>query len=400
MKGLSRLGLLSALLAGALASNGVGLAEDVLRLRVIDPKPFYKPGDRITLEMRCGAGVTDMVGVLYEPRGEDVDSDFMRPAIPKCPLSRLEIQIPRDFIGKNQVTVLTEYRGQAHGDMFEFEVRSDAQPSDLWFSTDYQNEGCHLSYFHAGSGPRSVVLFSVLPNGTRFDLCREGKVILEAVPPGRAVFSMEEHFCTLDFKKPGPLKIVASYRGLRKEWTCKDAEPPKPQRPNERALPQPAKRTISVEEFLKDPTKLDQHPVEIGLCRTVEHWDTGFCYVYKERFGKVSADTDGRCDNLQGLRDRMLKAIREGYCAPPPPVGAVISISGFRNDPKKLDRNPMDVGKCRLLQHHSTGYCYIYSLPKSRKVSERTDVRCTELDELRRRMAIAIDQGHCVQAAN
>lgn len=390
MKELSRLGLLSTLLAGVLASNGVGLAEDVLRLRAIDPKPFYKPGDRIVLEMRCGAGVTD-VGVLYDPRGEDVDPDFMRPAIPKCPLSRLEIQIPRDFIGKNQVTVLTEYRGQAHGDMFEFEVRSDAQPSDLWFSTDYQNEGCNVSYALAGSGPQSVKLLAVLPNGTRFDLCREGKAVLEAVPPGRAVFAMKDNLCTLDLKKPGPLKIVASYRGLRKEWECKKTELPKLH---------PPKKKISVEEFLKDPRKLDQHPVEIGLCRTVEHRDTGYCYVYKERFGKVSVDTDDRCDNLQGLRDRMLKAIREGYCDPPPPVAAVISISAFRNDSKKLDRNPMDVGKCRLLQHRNTGYCYIYSLPKSRKVSERTDVRCTELDELRRRMAIAIDQGHCVQAAN
>jgi hypothetical protein len=389
MKKLSRLGLLSAILAGALASNGVGLAEDVLRLRVIDSKPFYKPGDRIALEMRCPAGVTD-VFVWYDPISQDFDPDFIRPANPKCPLSRLEIQIPRDFIGKNQVTVLAEYRDQPLGDMFEFEVRSDAQPSDLWFSTDYQNEGCHLSYFHAGSGPRSLVLFSVLPNGTRFDLCREGKVILAAVPPGRGVFDMKDHLCTFDFKKPGPLKIVASYRGLRKEWPCKNAEPPKLH---------PAKKTISVEEFLKDPRKLDQHPVEIGLCRTMEHRNTGYCYVYKERFGKVSVDTDDRCDNLQGLRDRMLKAIREGYCDPPPAVAAVISISAFRNDPKKLDRNPMDVGKCRLLQHHNTGYCYIYSLPKSRKVSEPTDVRCTELDELRRRMAIAIDQGQCVAPA-
>ncbi|HEY6147323.1 MAG TPA: hypothetical protein VIZ69_06480, partial [Thermoanaerobaculia bacterium] len=180
-------------------------------------------------------------------------------------------------------------------------------------------------------------------------------------------------------------------------------------------------------DFLRDPSTLDRHPVEIGLCKTVEHWDTGNCYVFSRDRGKVSEDTDGPCADLPGLRRRMEKAIRQGFCDarpldpafakpvdpyrrpsdlvtprayPIPASGAPggpprVSIPAFRNNPGKLDRHPIDVGKCRLVEHHTTGFCYVYSLLQSRKVSEDTDARCDELDEQRRRMRLAIDQGYC-----
>jgi hypothetical protein len=323
---LSRLSLFTLVLAGILAWSGVGLAKEVVRIRAIDPKPFYKPGDKIVLEMRCEPGVADVM-VSYNPTLEGIDSGMPAPGDPKCPFSRFEIEILRNFIGKNHVSVWIEGRDQADV-AFEFEVRSDVQPSDLWFSTDSQNEGCNFFYLRdEEAGPPSVSLFSVLPDGTRFDLCREGKARIAVVPPGRAVFVMEEGLCTLTLKKPGPLKVVASYRGLRKEWICTESKP------------------------------------------DVEQFRTG---------------------------DRATATVPAPVASDPPPQ---ISIPAFRNDLRKLDRNPMDVGNCRLLQHWDTGYCYIYSLPESRKVSEPTDVRCTELDELRRRMLVAIEQGRCAVPA-
>lgn len=72
-----------------------------------------------------------------------------------------------------------------------------------------------------------------------------------------------------------------------------------------------------------------------------------------------------------------------------------ISASQFRDNPALLDRHPMEVDDCRLTEHWQTGFCYIYSLQNRRKVSEYTDVPCTDLDELRRRMTVALDSGVC-----
>lgn len=76
----------------------------------------------------------------------------------------------------------------------------------------------------------------------------------------------------------------------------------------------------------------------------------------------------------------------------PPPK---ISISTFLNDAMKLDRHPMDVGNCRLVEHWSTGYCHVYSLGLAKKVSTETDAQCTERAELRNRMRQAIAERFC-----
>lgn len=320
MRKLSRLRLSTVVLAGVLAWSGIGLAEDEVRIRAINPKPFYKPGDTIVFEMKCEPGVTNVM-VSFNPTLESIDSGAPVAGEPNCPFARFEIQIPRDFMGKNHVDVRIPDRDRPLT-AFEFDVRADVQPSDLWFSTDSQNEGCNFFYLRDDPG---VGLFSVLPDGTRFDLCRERLAVVRLVPPENGVFAMEDGVCTLTLKKAGPLKVVASFRGLRKEWTCKE--------PEVQAMEVVTPRTSNV-------------------------------------LAPVASD--------------------------PPPQ---ISIPAIRYDPKKLDRNPMDVSHCRLLQHWETGYCYIYSLLESRKVSEPTDVRCTELDELRRRMLVAIDQGRCTVPA-
>lgn len=219
MTKLSRVRLSIVVIAGLFAWRGLGQAGDVVRLRAIDPKPFYRPGDRIALELRCPAGVTDAM-IMYNPTLLDGDAGAVLDGDPKCPFSRFEIEIPRDFIGKNRVSVRRDHK-QPRDVAFEFEVRSNVQPSDLWFSTDSQNEGCNFFYLRDNPG---VALFSVLPDGTRFDLCREGKVSAAAVPPDHGVFAMKDGACTLTLKKPGALKVVASYRGLRKEWVCTDGK--------------------------------------------------------------------------------------------------------------------------------------------------------------------------------
>jgi hypothetical protein len=212
-----------AFLAALFAWSGVGHAEEVVRLRAIDPKPFYKPGDKIVFEMRCRAGVTDAM-IMYNPTLQDGDAGAVLDGDPKCPFSRFEIEIPRDFIGKNRVWIRREHL-PPNAVTFEFEVKSDVHPSDLWFSTDTQNEGCNFFYLRDGLGPQDVGLFSVVPDGTRFDLCREGKASLRAIPPDHGVFAMKDGVCTLTLKKKGDLKVVVSYRGLRKEWTCTEAGP-------------------------------------------------------------------------------------------------------------------------------------------------------------------------------
>lgn len=91
-------------------------------------------------------------------------------------------------------------------------------------------------------------------------------------------------------------------------------------------------------------------------------------------------------------------ALSEEALAPSTRVGSAsdrVSASQFRDNPALLDRHPMEVDDCRLTEHWQTGFCYIYSLQSGRKVSEYTDVPCTDFDELRQRMTLALDSGVC-----
>jgi hypothetical protein len=72
-----------------------------------------------------------------------------------------------------------------------------------------------------------------------------------------------------------------------------------------------------------------------------------------------------------------------------------VSVEDFLARPDELDRHPMEVGRCRLVEHWNTGYCYVYGLSFGRKISERADARCDDLPELRRRMRAAVDRGDC-----
>ncbi len=223
----------AALAAAAIVSFGLAVpspASDGVQLRVVGRSPnaksFYKPGDSIVLELRCAPGVTD-VNVQYNPTLLDGDAGFVFDEEPKCPRSRFEVPIPRDFIGKNRVTATTRNRRPPSRAVFRFEVRSEGQPTGLWFSTDTQNEGCNLFYVRDNPDNPTVGLFSVLPDGTRLDLCREGKAVVGVVPPQRAIFAMKNGVCTLRLKgAPSPdFRVFATYRGLRKEWACTKGGP-------------------------------------------------------------------------------------------------------------------------------------------------------------------------------
>ncbi|MEO8432099.1 MAG: hypothetical protein ABI592_11370 [Acidobacteriota bacterium] len=269
----------------------------------------------MTIEVSCGPGIRH-VNVDYNPTLEDSDAGFVFPEEPRCPKSRIEVPIPRDFIGVNRVTASPD-RSRRGAAVFRFEVRSGARPADLWFSTNTRDEGCSLQDVAGEADEESprVGLFSVLPDGTRLDLCREGKAHVAAEPPGAAALVMKEGVCTLTLlrgvaeparARSGKFRVVASYRGLHKEWPCTDPT-------HLRSAPR-AVRKISIAEFLADPRRMDGHPAVIGRCRTVEHWNTGDCYVFSEGRGKVSDREDGRCDDAKGLRERLARAIRKGYC--------------------------------------------------------------------------------------
>jgi hypothetical protein len=247
MTKVSRLGLcplvvLAALVSGFFAPAPVCLAEDGVRLRAIDPKPFYKPGDRIELELRCLGAVIEEPVVLYNPSLEKIDSGSFVPDLPRCPSSRFPIEIPLAFMGKNRVTARVQHGERRYEDVFEFEVRSDARPSDLRLTTesltdDSQDEGCHLPIFRKGRAPSEIHLFSVMGDGIQFDLCKGVQFTVATEPAGSGVVALKDGHCILTPKKPGAFRLVASYRGLRKEWSCtEDASESKPPAPRPTAV--------------------------------------------------------------------------------------------------------------------------------------------------------------------
>jgi len=84
------------------------------------------------------------------------------------------------------------------------------------------------------------------------------------------------------------------------------------------AIPPPTRapgRPLTKAEFLQNPGLLVTDPTDVGGCRLVQHWDTGYCYVWSRSYGrKISQTTDARCDDLPELRRRMRAAIERGDC--------------------------------------------------------------------------------------
>ncbi len=77
----------------------------------------------------------------------------------------------------------------------------------------------------------------------------------------------------------------------------------------------PGGRPLTIAEFLERPEELDGSPTDVGGCRLVEHWNTGYCYVWSRASqGRVSERTDARCDDLPELRSRLRAAIDRGDC--------------------------------------------------------------------------------------
>lgn len=397
----------------ALLLTGAARGEDEVRLRAVDPKPSYSPGEKFFLEMTCAPKTTEDVFVLAGP-GSEVPSPFA-----KCPRARVEVRVPHDFVGRGVVSALP---GRGQGDMFHFKVKSETPPVDLHINgtgAPVDPDECStLSFDPDARGGQSVQFFAELPDGRLFDLCKGADVRVTTDQPDSFRFTADGHACSITSRREGSFKLVATYGGLRKEFSCRaqnfGAEPiSKPTAP---VVP-PGPR-IGTADFKADPSRLERKG-EVGECKLVEHWDTGYCYVFsRSQRRKVSEATDVLCDDLPALRERMMRAVQRGYCEPHPPRDAPvsvlppspsrkagppptarellrISIPAFRRDPLKLDGHPMDVGRCRLLEHRTTGYCYVYALRGSGKVSEDTDVPCDDLAELRKRMSRAIEDGYC-----
>src|SRR2546425_983173 len=83
--GLCPLAVLAALMSGFFAPASVCFAQDGVKLQAINPKPFYKPGDRIEFEVRCLGAVTEDPVVLYNPTLIGADSGAFVADLPKCP---------------------------------------------------------------------------------------------------------------------------------------------------------------------------------------------------------------------------------------------------------------------------------------------------------------------------
>ncbi|MEP6767603.1 MAG: hypothetical protein ABJC61_02955 [Acidobacteriota bacterium] len=109
---------------------------------------------------------------------------------------------------------------------------------------------------------------------------------------------------------PPPPSSPAPTPVLPGNTSAGDAAPtaiPGPTRPPGRPLTKP--------EFLENPGLLETDPTDVGGCRLVQHWDTGYCYVWSRSYGrKISQTTDARCDDLPELRRRMRAAIERGDC--------------------------------------------------------------------------------------
>ncbi len=301
----ARLTLVALLFAGAVRG------EDVVRLRALDPKPLYRPGETIALEMVCAAGMTDEAVVLSGPGGEASDP------LPQCPRARFEIRIPRDFVGRSTVSVLVR-RGELHGDLFSFRVKSEFPPKDLFISSSGKRmdpEGCSTLWFNPKSPmAQSVQLVALQPDGTVFDLCKGADIQVTTDQPDSFRFETNDQACGITSKREGSFKLMASYAGLRKEWTCQAESlyPELSRKPT--PTPFPHGPQISRADFISDPSRLERNGA-VGACRLTEHWDTGYCYVYSRVRGqKVSEAKDVRCDDLEELRKRMRRAVESGQC--------------------------------------------------------------------------------------
>ena len=197
---------------------------------------------------------------------------------------------------------------------------------------------CPTFYYYPGHPPLSLNIYAIMPDGVRLDLCGEGVATVRTDPAGDFPFAIQNGSCTVTPRRAGSFRVTASFNGLTKSWVC----------------------GVQAEELVSQRSQ---------PTRSVE---------------RASPPSRASAEEDTATLPRVL-----------PNPGAAMTAGEFLANPMKLRSHPTDVGRCRLLEHWTSGYCYIYSMRGGGKVSERTDVRCGELPELRRRMKTAIDGGHC-----
>lgn len=322
--------------------------RQVLRLRPVTPKAFYRPGESIAFELRCDPGVKGDVVVLFNPGEADEGGADHPPQ--ECPYSRFPLVVPKHFVGDTGVSVLMVRAGQiVHSGRFDFEVRSDAKPTAFWIrdlsspeEAASGDDACRpLSFYPGRAVPQRIPIYAILADGIRLDLCQESLASVRTDPATDFPIAIQNGSCTVTPRRTGSFRVTASFRGRTESWVCsvrvddfpssgREATPQTPPR-----VPPSPGSPMTVADFLADPTKLREHPTDVGNCRLLEHWTTGYCYIYSmRRGGKVSEPTDVRCGELAELRRRMKAAIERGQCddrpASPPRrgSGAASSVSG------------------------------------------------------------------------
>jgi hypothetical protein len=307
----------------AAAAHAAQPAPEAIHLRVVAPKRYYRPGESITLELRCDAGLTGEVIVFFNPGAAD-EGGASHPA-QKCPRSRFKLAVPKDFAGSASVGVLLEQRGNFHADRIHFEIRSDAKPRELWLrdlpSPDEEPSGddacALLSYDPGRSVSQRLPISAILADGIRLDLCGEREATFRTDPAADFPLAIQNGSCTVTPRRAGSFRVTASFRGLTESWVCTVVPDGSLSPMGKGQLPSPPRPgpPMTAAEFLANPTNLRVAPTDVGGCRLVEHWTTGYCYVYSMREKKkVSEKTDALCADLIELRRRMKLAIENGYC--------------------------------------------------------------------------------------
>jgi hypothetical protein len=197
-----------------------------IRLRVVARKRYYRPGESVTLELRCDPKLTDEVIVLFNPGAAD-EGGGDNPS-QKCPYSRFRLVIPKDFVGDATASVLRTQTGEFQSDRVWFEVRSDAKPKELWmrdltepFEELRGSDTCPpLSYDSERSAPQRLPISALLTDGIRLSLCGERGATFRTDPAADFPFVIERGSCFVTPRRAGSFRVTASYRGLTESWVC------------------------------------------------------------------------------------------------------------------------------------------------------------------------------------
>lgn len=213
----------------AMITIAASAAEPVgIKLRAINPKATYSPGDTISLEVKCSGGTQEPVLLNYNSKhGPAFGGDTVMMAPQKCPRGTFEIKIPTDFIGKNLVTATSRINNKLYADIFNFESVSNSKVVGLFLSDwSMKTDECPQMHYFGNSAPAPVYFYTTLENGIREDLCKSSDLEISVDQSNSFTVSKADGHCGIAAKKAGTFHVSASYRGMKKQWVCNVAAVP------------------------------------------------------------------------------------------------------------------------------------------------------------------------------